>query len=45
MTWRIRRDRRRLARSLLIEPDVAERWEMPDDTTYVFHPRHGVRWQ
>jgi len=29
----------------LIEPDVAERWEAPDDTTYVFHLRHGVKWQ
>jgi ABC-type transport system substrate-binding protein len=33
------------ARALLIEPDVAERWEMPDGTTYVFHLRHGVKWQ
>ena len=28
-----------------IEPDLAERWEEPDDTTVVFHLRHGVRWQ
>jgi peptide/nickel transport system substrate-binding protein len=27
-----------------IEPDLAERWEEPDDTTYVFHLRRGVRW-
>ena len=31
--------------TFLIEPDVAERWETPDDTTYVFHLRHGVHWQ
>jgi peptide/nickel transport system substrate-binding protein len=28
-----------------IEPDIAARWETPDDTTYVFHLRHGVHWQ
>ncbi len=28
-----------------IEPDLAERWDTPDDTTYVFHLRHGVHWQ
>ena len=28
-----------------IEPDLAERWEEPDDTTMVFHLRRGVRWQ
>src|SRR5262244_3567093 len=27
-----------------VEPDLAERWEQPDDTTYVFHLRKGVRW-
>src|SRR5215510_1664138 len=27
-----------------VEPDLAERWETPDDTTYVFHLRKGVRW-
>jgi len=31
--------------SFLIEPDLAERWEAPDDMTYVFHLRHGVKWQ
>ena len=31
--------------TFLIEPDVAERWDMPDDTTYLFHLRHGVKWQ
>ena len=27
-----------------IEPDLAERWEEPDDTTVVFHLRQGVKW-
>jgi len=27
-----------------VEPDVAERWEALDDTTYVFHLRKGVKW-
>ena len=27
-----------------VEPDLAERWEQPDDTTYLFHLRKGVRW-
>ena len=27
-----------------VEPDLAERWESPDDTTYIFHLRKGVRW-
>ena len=27
-----------------IEPHLAERWEEPDDLTYVFHLRHGVTW-
>jgi peptide/nickel transport system substrate-binding protein len=27
-----------------VEPDVAERWESPDDTTYIFHLRQGVQW-
>jgi len=30
--------------TFLIEPDLAERWETPDDTTYVFHLRRGVKW-
>jgi peptide/nickel transport system substrate-binding protein len=30
--------------TFIIEPHVAERWESPDDTTYVFHLRHGIRW-
>src|ERR671934_2441527 len=27
-----------------LEPDLAERWEALDDTTYVFHLRKGVKW-
>ena len=27
-----------------VEPDVAESWETPDDTTYIFHLRQGVKW-
>jgi peptide/nickel transport system substrate-binding protein len=27
-----------------LESDLAERWEQPDDSTYVFHLRKGVRW-
>jgi len=27
-----------------IEPHLAERWEQPDDTTYLFHLRQGVTW-
>jgi peptide/nickel transport system substrate-binding protein len=30
--------------SFIVEPDLAERWDTPDDTTYVFHLRQGVRW-
>jgi peptide/nickel transport system substrate-binding protein len=30
--------------TFIIEPDLAERWEELDDTTYVFHLRHGVKW-
>jgi peptide/nickel transport system substrate-binding protein len=30
--------------TFIIEPDLAERWEELDDTTYVFHLRQGVRW-
>src|SRR6266446_452667 len=30
--------------TFLVEPHLAERWEQPDDTTYVFHLRHGVKW-
>jgi peptide/nickel transport system substrate-binding protein len=28
-----------------IIPDVAERWEQPDDTTYVFNLRTNAKWQ
>jgi peptide/nickel transport system substrate-binding protein len=28
----------------IVEPDLAERWEEPNDTTYIFHLRHGVKW-
>jgi peptide/nickel transport system substrate-binding protein len=27
-----------------VEPELAERWEQPDDTTYIFHLRQGVKW-
>jgi len=27
-----------------VEPHLAERWEAPDDLTYVFHLRRGVKW-
>jgi peptide/nickel transport system substrate-binding protein len=27
-----------------VEPDLAERWESPDDTTYIFHLRQGIKW-
>jgi len=30
--------------TFIIEPDLAERWEAPDDTTYIFHLRQGVKW-
>jgi len=30
--------------TFLVEPHVAERWEQPDDTTYIFYLRHGVKW-
>ena len=30
--------------SFTIEPDLAERWDEPDEMTYVFHLRRGVRW-
>jgi peptide/nickel transport system substrate-binding protein len=30
--------------TFIIEPDLAERWEAPDDTTYVFYLRKGVKW-
>ena len=30
--------------TFIVEPDLAERWEELNDTTYVFHLRHGVKW-
>jgi peptide/nickel transport system substrate-binding protein len=30
--------------TFLVEPDLAERWEALDNTTYVFHLRKGVTW-
>jgi peptide/nickel transport system substrate-binding protein len=30
--------------TFIVEPDLAERWEALDDTTYVFHLRQGVKW-
>jgi peptide/nickel transport system substrate-binding protein len=30
--------------AFIVEPDLAERWEALDDTTYVFHLRKGVKW-
>jgi peptide/nickel transport system substrate-binding protein len=30
--------------TFIVEPDLAERWEEPNDTTYVFYLRRGVRW-
>lgn len=28
-----------------VVPWLAERWEQPDDTTYIFYLRRGIRWQ
>jgi peptide/nickel transport system substrate-binding protein len=30
--------------TFIVEPDLAERWESPDDTTYIFYLRKGVKW-
>ena len=30
--------------AFIVEPHLAERWETPDDTTYIFHLRQGVHW-
>lgn len=30
--------------TFIVEPDLAERWEELNDTTYVFHLRQGVKW-
>lgn len=29
----------------VIKPHLAERWEMPDPTTIIFHIRRGIHWQ
>ena len=30
--------------TFIVEPHLAERWEQPDDTTYIFHLRQGITW-
>ena len=30
--------------TFIVEPDLAARWEAPDDRTYIFHLRQGVQW-
>jgi peptide/nickel transport system substrate-binding protein len=30
--------------TFIVEPDLAERWETPDETTYIFYLRKGVKW-
>ena len=30
--------------TFIVEPDLAQRWETPDETTYIFHLRQGVKW-
>jgi peptide/nickel transport system substrate-binding protein len=30
--------------TFIVEPDLAERWEALNDTTYVFYLRQGVKW-
>ena len=30
--------------TFIVEPHLAERWESPDDTTYIFNLRKGVKW-
>lgn len=29
----------------IIIPDMAERWEQPNDRTYIFHLKKGIKWQ
>ena len=31
-------------REMKVIPYLAERWEQPDDSTYIFHLRQGVKW-
>ena len=28
-----------------VEPELAESWDMPNDTTYVFHLHKGIKWE
>jgi peptide/nickel transport system substrate-binding protein len=30
--------------TFVVESDLAERWDSPDDTTYIFYLRQGVKW-
>jgi peptide/nickel transport system substrate-binding protein len=30
--------------TFIVEPDLAERWEELDDTTYIFYLRKGIKW-
>ena len=30
--------------TMIVEPDLVERWEEPSATRYIFHLRQGVRW-
>ena len=46
--WGIDRSVNNLANEFLLEDHftgaLAERWDIPDPTTYIFHIRQGVRW-
>src|SRR5215468_1142345 len=30
--------------TFIVEPHLAARWEQPDDITYIFHLRQGIKW-